>query len=78
MNEFKRFEDRLYELTYLWHRVNPNLTVRSVPAAEVYNMFMEFGVKSINQLIYIDFVVGGVAKHCFQCNIQMSKFYCLI
>ncbi|BBP19497.1 hypothetical protein VEE71_00220 [Escherichia coli] len=44
----RKCRNKLYELTYLWHRVNPNLTVRSVPAAEVYNMFMEFGVKSIN------------------------------
>ncbi|BHI67326.1 hypothetical protein JNE17039_08760 [Escherichia coli] len=27
-----------WELTYLWHRVKPNLTVRSVPEADVANI----------------------------------------
>ncbi|GAB1008292.1 hypothetical protein KU15F67_05140 [Escherichia coli] len=36
----RKCRNKLYELTYLWHRVKPNLTVRSVLGADITDIKM--------------------------------------
>ncbi|KUV49134.1 hypothetical protein AWE89_23925 [Escherichia coli] len=51
------------EQTYLWHRVKPNLTVHSVPEADVICivLYLFMGGTSVEMLMAEGFINGGLS-----------------